>query len=437
MLTTNRKFGTLKLESKRPVDTRKMLEVFQRHGNNIVKLHLRDCYILSFVEFAELLKCMPNLKHVIMDLTTTRCTVSDVPAVADLPELKKLKTLDMVDSSCSIIKCFQRSKLTGLKVRDLSTESTLDCEVYKDFLKSQERLKLLAIETMSFTSTQFLSDVVPFHLTQLSMHWETEPIDDCTHLLNFLRGQATTLKELEFGRNVPSAVFEIVFADMTKLTTLSVMMLRIPSDMAFYGRLTDNRSITNLILWETAFYSDYSEKFFEKLPNIKSLTVPGCCSDETLQIMTKCFTKLESFVTGSLREMNFNNLDFPNLKMVQFESLDGTVDWSKFVKAHPRLTELTIKTLCDESLFNMDDFETLTSNCNLRSIRFGRFFSADKIFFDIIRKNCPDLKVLDLHKLGVSEELNDNINCNVLRLCDSVKVEYDEFFKLLENWSWY
>ncbi len=439
MLTTNRQFGTIVLESKRPVDTTKMLEVFQRHGTNVVKLHLRNCHIDSFIEFAEVLMCMPNLKHVIVELTTTRCKASDVPAVSDLPEVKKLKILDMDDSECSIIKCFQRSKLTTLKIRGLSTESTLDCEVYKDFLISQEMLKLLAIESMSMTSTQFLSASVPFHLTQLSLSWEFDlsSIDACTNVMHFLGGQATTLKILELARTIPSYIFKFVFANMTKLNTLSVMMVHMPRDKEFYERLKENHSITNLILWDSTFYYKNTQKLFERLPNIRSVTVPEYCNSITLRHLTQCFSKLESLVMICPRDNNFNSLYFPNLKSIQFESLYGTVDWSKFVEAHPRLTDLTITNIRNESLFNMDDFEMITSNCNLQRIRFGRFFTADKRFFEIIQKNCPDLKVLDLHKFSVSDELNNNIYCNVLRLRDRISIEYGEFFTSLENWSWH
>lgn len=126
MLTTNRKFKIIKLNKLLFIGQNKTIEIFQRHGVNVVKLYLIESCVDSCTKFAELLKCMPDLRHEIFE---SSCMLRGV---------KKLKTLEMVASEYTIIKCFQRGKLATLKILNSPHRYSLVCGPLEDFLKSQE-----------------------------------------------------------------------------------------------------------------------------------------------------------------------------------------------------------------------------------------------------------------------------------------------------------
>lgn len=420
------------------VESNKTIEIFRRHGFNVVRLCLISSCIDSFIKFAEILKCMPHLKHVIIYETSTLCGESDVPPEQDLPELNKLKTLEMVESEYSIIKCFQKAKVTTMKILNSSHEHSLDCKALEDFIKSQEMLTALAFrsvhhDTSMIFRTENLNTAMPFQLTQLSLlniRLQESP-NDYNNLLKFLNPQAKTLKELELGRNFPNFVYEFVFAKMKNLKTLSLMMSEIPQDKEFYERLEENRSINNLILLDSTSYNNETLQFFrdflERLPNIECLTLLEYCDNKPFLIMAQKLIKVKTLSIFCCNEDIIHGIQFPNLNSLHIQQLDNKIDWNEFTKANSRLTELTIEQIFDEAFINIDD---ITTNINLQILRLGEYFSADKHFFEIVRKNCPNLKILDLNKHSVSNELNDHSTGLGLRLCERNAIKCPEYFKL-------
>lgn len=441
MLATNRKFGTIKLNQIMFIDNNKTLEIFQKHGFNVVKLWLIGSCIDSFIRFAEVLHCMPNLQHVVIFETSTMCSVSDAPPELDLPNLSELKTLELVGSEYSIVKCFQKAKLTTIKVLNSSHDHSLDSKPFEDFLKSQEMLTKLAFHTVHHdTSTLFrtenLNSPMPFHLTQLSLQHIRlqESPDDYNNLLKFLKPQAKTMKILELGRSFPSFVLEFVFANMTKLHTLSLLMNELPEDETFYERLEENRSVKDLIFLDSIRLKDSHLKcfcdFLQKLPNICNLKVLEYCGNLPFLLMAENLPKIETLTTYSFNEDIFHGVQFPNLKTLEIEQLDDKIDWNTFTKANSQLTELTIQNIFDASFLNHDDIESITSNLNLQSLRLGENFSADERFFEIIRNKCPNIKVLDLAKSCLSIELTDQLDWSVLRLCDGDFIKCSKYLML-------
>lgn len=431
MLTTSRKFGKIKLNKMRNIESKKNIDVFRRHGANVVRLCLMGSCILSYIKFAELLKCLPNLKEVIM--VETSCEEGDVPP--DLPELNKLKTLEMVASSYNIIKIFQKAKVTTLKLLNSSCRHSFYCQALEDFLKSQEMLTALAIRTVHHDdSMMFRTDAtMPFQLTQLSLLniQLRESANDYNNLLKFLQPQAKTLNELEIGRKFPSFVFEFIFAKMTNLKTLSLMMSQIPQYKQFYERLEENRSINKLILLDSSSYNNdtlrFLRDFLDRLPNIESLTLLEYCDRTTLLVMAQSLKKLKTLVTFSFNEDVIQGVQFPNLNSLSIQFLDDRVDWNEFTKINSRLTELTIEQMFDAAFLNVDDIEHITTNIQLQTLRIGENLAADNRFLEIIRKNCPNLNTLDLHKNSVSDELKD---FSLLRLCESEVIKCPKHFQL-------
>lgn len=439
MLTTGRKFHTIKLNGILEMDSNETIEIFQRHGFNVVKLCLIGSCIDSFVKFATILKCMPNLKDIIVFETSTLCGERYVPAEQDLPELNKLKTLEMVASEYSIVKCFRKATVTTMKILNSSHHHSYDCKALEDFLKSQTALTALAFrsvhhETSMIFRTESLNATMPFHLTQLSLlnvRLQESP-NDYNNLLKFLKPQTKTLNELELGSHFPMFVYEFVFANMTNLKTLSMMMSEIPQAADFYDRLEENRSVNNLIFSDSSLHNDetlgFLRGFLEKLPNVEGLTLLEYCDNKTLLAMAHSLNKLKSLVTLCFNEDIIHGVQLPNLISLSIQQLDYKVDWNEFTKAHSRLTELTVEQVFDAAFLNVDDIRNITTNVQLQTLRLGLDVAADDRFFEILRKNCPNLKTLDLHKSSVSNDANHHPDWNVLRLCEVIACP--KYFKL-------
>lgn len=444
MLTTNRKFSTIKLDGLLEIGHNKTIEIFQKHGFNVVKLCLIHSCLDSFSLFAEMLKCMPNLKHVIIFETSTLCDVRDVPP--DLPELRKLKTVEMVASEYSIIKCFQLAKLTTIKILNSTYEHSMDSQPFEDFLRSQEMLKTLVLrsinhETSQMFRTETLGSTMPFQLTQLSLlniRLRESP-NDYNNLLKFLKPQARTLKEVELGRHFPNFVYEFVFAQMRNLKTLRLLMYGMPQDKELYERLEENRSVNNLVFIDSTPPINYNgnlsflHDFLKRLPNIKNVTLLEYCDKELLQAIANTSDKLQTLSLCNVNEYNFDCVQCPNLTSLYIQRLEGKIDWDKFTKGSPNLTELIIEQVFDEEFLNLDDVETITKNTKLQTLRLGECFSANKRFLEIIRRNCPDLKALDLHKsCGIEDD--DLLDWKTVRLwCDDDVIKCP---RPLEFWNY-
>ncbi|XP_037051352.1 uncharacterized protein LOC119085161 [Bradysia coprophila] len=440
MLSTNRKFDTIKLDMIMFMDKNKTLEIFQKHGPSVVNLHLMGSCIDSFIELAKVLKCMPNLKHVIVLETSTTCGVDDVPLLSDLPDLPKLKTLEMLGSEYSIVKCFHKSKLTTMKIFNSYHDYSLNCKPLEEFLKSQEMLTTLAFRSLhQHTSTIFrtktLNQSMPFNLTHLSLlnlRLQESP-NGYNNMLAFMKPHAKTLKVLELGRYFPSFVFEFVFANMTRLETITLMMTEIPKDDSFHERLEEHRNIKNLIFSNSAGYNDETSHFLgdflKKLPNVNSLTIRDYCGNRELRVMAAGIPKLESLDVYSFNQRLFDGVRFPELKSLRIHQMDEDIDWEDFTQANSRLIELTINQIFDEEFLNHDNMEIIATNLNLQCLRLGESVSADKRFFEIVREKCPDLQILDLHESNVPDEVMDQLKC--VRLCDSnafERMEYSRFW---------
>lgn len=414
---------------------RKIVEIFQRHGFFVVRLCLTECIIDSYCNFAEILQCMPNLKHLSIFATTTLHTVRRNLPKKYLPQLKKLKTLDMVGSQYSIMECLKNAKLRTMKIFNSNFACSNDCTALEEFLKSQNILTTLALRSIDLDSSMMFRtenlNAIPFQLTQLSLlniRLRQSP-NDYANLMNFLELQASTLKELELGQQFPNFVFDFLLAKMTNLKTLSLMMSEIPHEHKLNEQLEENRSIENLIFLNDGSLTKYNydehgdleflRDFFKRVPNIKKITAPKYFSNEKFQVIAESCIKLETLSTFFFNQRDFRRVKFPHLNSLHIQHLTGVIDWNEFTKANSRLTKLTIEETITPLLLTINDIKKITANIKLHTLRLGENFEVDKRFLDAIRKNCPDLKVFDLHMCSLSSDLKLNFDyTNVIRLYD-------------------
>ncbi|XP_037028608.1 uncharacterized protein LOC119068874 [Bradysia coprophila] len=233
----------------------------------------------KLIAFAELLRLMPNLKHVAIKTKNLNCA-PDVLLDQVLPDLNKLKTLEMSVNDRRIIKCFRKAKLTTIKIE----EDHLEHHHYGplvDFLASQEMLTSLIFDGyFSLLLDEVGKLDVSFQLTKLAVTGTRglSSLDDSEHLLRFVKSQAENLTKRKLGFGCPSSVYDCLFASMPKLDTVSLIIDGIPRDNDFYERLKENGNVRTLKMLDYGKYACFLDdvqfvgNFFEKLPNIRLIS---------------------------------------------------------------------------------------------------------------------------------------------------------------------
>lgn len=273
ILTTKRKFGTVNI----PLDS-EMVNIFHERGVNVVKLILNAGDIDSFGDLANLLTLMPNLKQAKINMGPQRF-VRDLPMDHVLPNLEKLKDLDITVDDQRIMKCFRKAKLNTLTINEsVSVENN---DVLVDFLLSQDMLMSLSVTSHGLLSPQSilaeigkLNDPMPFRLTKLGIRMNSQDEE----VLSFIKSQTETLEHVEFSNGIPSTI-HVSLPEMKNLNTLSVSFLDISHDKDFYVQLGKINSVRTLELkglkWNYQGDINFFRNFLEMFPNVQCLILPG------------------------------------------------------------------------------------------------------------------------------------------------------------------
>lgn len=403
------------MEGLNEIGKNRIVDIFKKHGPSISQLFFFESVLDRFDLFVEMLKCMPNLEHLIFYETTTPFT--DVLSDDELPELTKLKTLELVESHCRIVKCVKRSKLKRFKLFGHAYDAHSSKEdAVLDLLKTQPQITTLAFRNIHYVTSvlfqnDFTDDSVKFQLTQLSLlDFELrDPPNDCKSLIKFLKPQAKSIEYLELGREFPDTLYGFVFAKFKNLKTLRLMINELPKDMEFYERLEELQSVTQLIFMDSPPPNHLNngcppslKEFIRHVPNVNDLTLLESCDRGTLQFIASNLHNLKRLSVDDFNESLFGGLQFPNLSALCVQRLDSDVDWDQFTKINPDITELCVHIFAGFSDFSdqhINEFvKNATKNLRLQTLRIGSRFRANETFYQIIRENGTELKVIDLNE---------------------------------------
>lgn len=272
LLTTNRKFGTIEIERGLLDVDMQILQIFQRHGFNVAKLILCDGCIDNLNGFVELLNLTPNLERVSI-ISIQSSDMDDMSLDQVLPDLKRMKHLHFNCSDKRIIQCFRKAKLISI---DLFGVHCSQHDPLVDFLLAQKMLTSLHVIDMLLEMGK-LNVSHPFRLTKLVVanFFERGSSEDNAMLLRFFKSQANSLQEVGLGYDIPSSVYECIFANMPKLNKFKMIGDGIPRDNGFCDRLKENANVRTLKLacgWFDKIHE--IENLFKKLPKICSLILP-------------------------------------------------------------------------------------------------------------------------------------------------------------------
>lgn len=204
----------------------------------------------------------------------------------------------------------------------------------------------------------------PFRLAKLSLQISDENATQnyWDNLTAFVKLHKGTLEELELVRRFPNIFFKFIFTEFKQLKSLSLSSGSIPQDPSFYEQLPVNTNVIILkLFWEVD--EGLLKKLLSRFPNIEKLTV------------FRCFRSA--------------------LESLHIEALGGSINWGAFTKNNPGIKELSI----GRGISTKFGLNTITKNLKqLRKLTVkDSNLSCDEKFFDTIRKNCHEMKSLELN----------------------------------------
>lgn len=432
LMTTNRKFNDVTITDVDPTLITVVIAVLKKHGSSVVYFKVNKCNLADSQIFIEILRLLPNLKKLTLCWTLGWTHESRVPSIGDIPKLISLETFELISSDFCFAKCVRNSALSTIKIECTSFEK----EPVVELLRCQQHLTRLNLYVAN--PYQFFVEAMPFKLTHLFLP-QIKP-KDVTILLKFLKSQ-TTIEALvlEAGSDylLPNFIYEFILSNFQNLKSLRLDTSNIPIGMDFYKKTAANRSIENLMLLNSrnSEMKSWFPEFIKHTPNIKDLTIHSYWTRKHIECLAINLNKLKRLSVAMFSICKFDGTRFPKLNSLKIDKFFGDSDmWVKFIEANSQIKELTVEFLCVPDV--KDFVQQTTTILKLHSLRIGVImnFSADKCFFDIIRKNCSKLQALDLPvSCFIQSELSD---INVLQFHDSnynYRSHEDAFYERLSD----
>lgn len=279
-----------------------------------------------------------------------------------------------------------------------------------NFLAGQKELQELALRGVDLCFGKMSIEEVneiPFKLKRLSLRDLRNVFQEEQKLLAFLNNAANTLEELELKGEFPNSVYELIFRKFVKLKVLKVFVHSWPRKSAFHINLCPNQSVQKLIL--AGFYSKQSvEAIIGNLPSVDTLFMSYKASQNSLLFVSNNLLELEHLHFELIDKKVLNeNSTLACLRSVRSISIADMVamdleDWRKFVEALPNVESFSV-TNVSRSLLSVEAIDFFTKKWkNLSCLKLGEGFIASESFFNILLRNCEQIKTVELTKSAFS-----------------------------------
>lgn len=427
VLSTQRKFKKFTVDKLSRFNLQNLgqqaLDVFDLHGSFISFLTLSYCRISGTDYFGDLLKKLPKLAKITID-SCSMIEAHDSNVV--LPPLPKLSELYVISSDFELFKLFKSYQLKTLNFQGHTNTFNVNPgshEALYELFASQASLKSLMLTSISnnfstLFDTPLPTERVPFRLQKLYLLGFnlSETPENYRNLMLFMKLHEVSLTELELGGYFPSFFYEFVFANLKKVKALGFISAHILKDTGFYNSLETMRNVTQLHLIFPNVTNEKAAAFktlLERLPNVESITPSlDFCSDVlTLQQYADTLRKLKTLpvndIPNELREVRFQALNSISLKNFSGENLDN------FIRHNRGITKISISEVKEP--FNI---AAVAENLNLRELTIECEINCDENFFDVIRRNCSQLKLLRLNKKSLKVDISSVVDIPGLWFCD-------------------
>ncbi|CRL07565.1 CLUMA_CG020530, isoform A [Clunio marinus] len=331
-----------------------------------------------------------------------------------VPNLKNLEIEGLVD--WSVFKLLKPSaKMQSIKISNDSVMTSAEENFFERFLMECPGLKTFAPTVFVNTFLNEKGFVYPFRLEKFCFEYPSHPKMNVNELVDFLRQQKSTLKELELRNPQDDLVFNCIVNEL-KLETFRVGSSYLPrvlhcldrnsknlylKNLIFYGNVSRIESVKQLISHYPAietlkFYMNYDfglhrkhrrrERFgnvceilihiSENLKNLKHLRIPS----------------LETCIYGM--PIKIDSLESLHINRIKNDY--GTHHLMILSASCKNIKKLTIEkashyTIPEELLYMI-----LTNLKDLRELCLGLGYRMDQDIFDIIKAKSKNLKKLTI-----------------------------------------
>lgn len=368
-------------------------------------------------------------------LSLSHCHIIKVSsATLNLPNLLHLS---VVDSDWSVFKFLSPcTKLKSLKVD--STRRSSSSANFISFLTTCTDLISL---TLSYSSKVLFAEVrnYPFKLKHLCVDNLFDPKLSAEAVIDFLRQQKETLKNLVVKNSPREMVLRYFLADM-KLEKLEIGVHGLPTLVNYFHIISKNLHLRTLIL-----RGDFSnsigvmKRIIAQFPNIETLQFHDWELDDVTDILIQISVSLRN-----LRELCLPTLvcgfispiiNLENLKTLHISkvcSISEARNWKFLCIYCPHIEKLTIGEVNNLHLSNAE-IEIVTLKLkNLKELCLGSNFEFDEQLYNIIKSSAKNLKKLTLctknierARTSVSRIHSSGLNCHIFKFKEESQIVFE------------
>ena len=288
-----------------------------------------------------------------------------------------------------------------------------DCQYLDALMAEQEQLETLII-TNYFPLIYEPNSIVKYNLKQLSMchrvvHGsirDRTDMNDC--LLDIMERHQDTLENLEICVNGEHLMIFIM--KNLKVRRLFVTAALPSTCLHICEEIQPNLHLKKLIIGGQIRNIRVLNRLVETYPTVESLIIKDWQENVTNEDLIVIASTLKSLYFLHIPTLTFNTPDaeMPSLRIFNVDFLDEIEDFLVFCFNIPSVETLGIKRPPLET-FTTENIQIITSRLpQLRHIKLGHEFEFTTEIFNILSRNCPHLRLIEM--LDYEHSYNRNYN---------------------------
>lgn len=303
------------------------------------------------------------------------------------------------------------------------------------FLGAQENLETLAFAAIAPMLEIFGSVPKKFQLKKLSLMRLTHDSDYeerkyNEELLEFLKTQTQAIELLELEDGLFSEdLYRLVFTQFEALKTLKLAAEDVPKDKKFYKSLKSTNGYVKELIVDGKFESLFITKrilgHFELVETLKFINLKDGIGNNILLFIAQELLLLDNLYVPLLSDHIFAHVQFPTLKHLHADVVENMRKWPGFAKNNPSLESLSIGCVEYSKVYTgikeNDVLDISIGLKQLKHLKLGDYFMADKKTFQTIETHC--------RKLMSFEMLGDNVNLELKK--KGIQMQMKPGFKLI------
>lgn len=388
-----RQFHTIILDKIVIQDT-KLAEIMGKVGGHTRHLELEKVRVINR-SLSDIISGMKILEKV--SLLSCKLKECEIQACT----LQQLKSLVLLKTDWDFLNLFCNTQVRELKIG--SQDSNEKSATIISFLARQEKLETLAVCSLSCDIFKTLASASPknlFKLRKLAVVYKFLGNDSTTDdaFITLLKRHQPTLEDLETHRRLSPSIIEFIMSGL-KLKRLMIDGGQLPTKPLFYNAMRPNIFLKNLVVTGKLDNIDSARGLLYIYQHIENLVITSwstqIINDTTIFIANTC-KKLRYLEIPTLT-VDTPELPIPSLKTLHVDFVDNVAEWEHFCVSNPSIENLTVKWLGNQDAFSYEVIDRVTREMpNLQHIKFGAYFRPTARILEMMRRNCPSLKLLEV-----------------------------------------